>query len=196
MGGVVYQVGFPESVRRDAATLYDAAFAAKLRPGIRNDAARLDVLAKGLDPDKCIAALDDGVLLGIAGFHDEGGSLTGGITFRSIVDSVGVLRALKAVVVFMLLDRTPKSDELLMDGIVVRSDARGRGIGTGLFAELEAYARSHGRCRIRLDVVDTNPGARRLYERLGFEPTKTERTPYLQRLMGFSASTTMEKVLD
>ena len=196
MVDIVYQIGFPGSLRRDGAALYDEAFAPKLRPAIRDDAARLAVLAAGLNPGQCVAALDNGVLLGIAGFHDEGGSLTGGITFGSIRREVGFARAVKAVAVFMLLERKPKADELLMDGIVVRADARGRGIGTGLFAELETYARRSGRRRIRLDVVDTNPGARRLYERLGFAETKTERTPYLQRLMGFSASTTMEKVLD
>ncbi|MDJ0959699.1 MAG: GNAT family N-acetyltransferase [Acidimicrobiia bacterium] len=196
MAAVEYRLGFPESVREEAAALYDEAFAAKLRPGMRDDVARRQVLAEGLDPSRCIAALDDGALLGIAGFHDAGGSLTGGITVRSVVRAVGVLRAVKAIAVFALLERKPKPDELLMDGIVVRADARGRGIGTGLFAELEAYARAHGRRRIRLDVVDTNPGARRLYERLGFVATETERTPYLERFMGFSASTTMLKVLD
>ena len=95
----------------------------------------------------------------------------------------------------LLLDRKPTPDELLMDGIVVHSDARGRGVGTRLFEELEAHARDAGKTSIRLDVVDTNPGARRLYERLGFIAVKTERTPYLRRVMGFSASTTMVKRL-
>ena len=44
---------------------------------------------------------------------------------------------------------------------------------------------------VRLDVVDSNPRARRLYEREGFVPVRTVRTPYLQRAMGFAASTTM-----
>jgi len=44
---------------------------------------------------------------------------------------------------------------------------------------------------LRLDVVDTNPRAHALYEREGFAVTKIERTPYLQKLMGFSSSREM-----
>jgi GNAT superfamily N-acetyltransferase len=193
--GKHFQVGFSDALRYDAAVLYDEAFDTKLRPAIRDDAARVAVIAAGLDPDKAIAAVDDRALLGLAGFHDEGGSLTGGITFGSVRREVGLLRAIKAFAVFALLDRQPGTSELLMDGIVVRDDARGQGIGTGLFVDLEAYALSHGMNRIRLEVVDTNPGARRLYDRLGFEPVATQRMPYLRSIMGFSASTTMVKHL-
>ena len=38
-------------------------------------------------------------------------------------------------------------------------------------------------------ILDTNPDARRLYERVGFVAGRTERTPYLRRLFGFGAST-------
>jgi ribosomal protein S18 acetylase RimI-like enzyme len=196
MDGARYQVGFPESVRRSAALLYDEAFAAKLRPAIRDDASRVAILAEGLNPTKSIAALDGVELLGIAGFHDGGGSLTDGISLGSIRKQIGFFRGIKAIAVLAFLDRKPEPGELLMDGIVVRSAARGRGIGTRLFAELEAYSRDHGKDRIRLDVVDTNPEARRLYERLGFEPTKTERVFFLKPIMGFAASTTMVKRLD
>lgn len=53
------------------------------------------------------------------------------------------------------------------------------------------FARKRGMRAVRLDVVDTNPDARRLYERLGFAPVRTRRCPYLFRRMGFSAFTTM-----
>ena len=91
----------------------------------------------------------------------------------------------------MLYERKPKEGQLLMDGIAVRQDARGRGIGTRLLDEFKAYGREHGYANIRLDVIDTNPGARRLYERLGFVATKTEHFEYLRWFLGFGASTTM-----
>lgn len=43
----------------------------------------------------------------------------------------------------------------------------------------------------RLDMVDSNPGARRLYERLGFQEEKTERFEFLRGALGFGASSTM-----
>lgn len=49
-----------------------------------------------------------------------------------------------------------------------------------------------GYCALRLDVIDTNPVARRLYERVGFQPVRTERFPYMKWLLGFAAATQMQ----
>ncbi|MCP3976635.1 MAG: GNAT family N-acetyltransferase [bacterium] len=195
MVDVRYELGCPESARSAAADLYDEAFSQKLSPAIRNETSRRAILSTGLDLSRCIAAFEGGRLIGIAGFHDAGGSLTGGITFGSIRREIGLVRAIRAIAVFALLERNPEPGELLMDGVVVHSDCRGRGIGTGLFAALEDYSRSIGHNQIRLDVVDTNPGARRLYEKLGFVAGKVERTPFLRPIMGFGESTTMVKEL-
>jgi ribosomal protein S18 acetylase RimI-like enzyme len=45
---------------------------------------------------------------------------------------------------------------------------RGRGVGTRLMAEVERWARQHGARSVALDTMETNAGARRLYERLGY----------------------------
>lgn len=70
---------------------------------------------------------------------------------------------------------------------------RRRGIGTQLLQAVFDFARTNRCCSICLAVVDTNLGARHLYERLGFVPTETRQYPYLQRIMGFSAVTTLVK---
>jgi ribosomal protein S18 acetylase RimI-like enzyme len=44
-----------------------------------------------------------------------------------------------------------------------------------------------------LEVIDTNPDAQRLYERLGFKPVRTRKYRYLRNLIGSSAVTTMRK---
>jgi len=49
--------------------------------------------------------------------------------------------------------------------------------GGGLCADRVARARELRRQRVLLDVVDTNPGARALYEGLGFQLTGTT-SPY------------------
>lgn len=192
MTAIIYQQGFADELRTQAARLYDEAFRQKLRPAIKDDEARVEILAAGLEPSRSIAAIAGAELVGLAGFHDAGGALTSGITLGSIRHRIGFLRAIRAIAILGLLDRKPGTGELLMDGIVVRSDHRGRGIGSNLFAQLEQYCRSHDYKSIRLDVVDTNPDARRLYERLGFKAVKTEHTPYM-KWMGFTGSTTMAK---
>ena len=78
-----------------------------------------------------------------------------------------------------------------MDGIVVDASARGRGIGTRLLNELTTFGKSNGYETVRLDVIDTNPSARRMYERNGFTATRTESFGYLRWLLGFGASTTL-----
>ena len=88
-----------------------------------------------------------------------------------------------------MYERQLAPDQLMMDGIVVDPQMRGNGIGTRLLSEITTFATSDEHATIRLDVIDTNPAARRLYERNGFVPTKTEHFGYLRWLLGFGAST-------
>lgn len=58
-------------------------------------------------------------------------------------------------------------------GVVILSagvlrDHRGRGVGTRLFEEAEAWGRRTGARRLELTVVTANTGAERLYRRLGY----------------------------
>jgi ribosomal protein S18 acetylase RimI-like enzyme len=57
--------------------------------------------------------------------------------------------------------------------IYVRPEARGRGIGRALLAELVEPARGAGLGHVSLEVLIRNTDARRLYERLGFAPVDT-----------------------
>ena len=47
-------------------------------------------------------------------------------------------------------------------------EQRGKGFGRGLLAVAEAAAAAHGKRGLSLIVADSNAGARRLYERLGY----------------------------
>lgn len=54
-------------------------------------------------------------------------------------------------------------------GISLVSEARGRGFGTAMISELHDWARAHPDLdRLQLEVFSTNPGALKLYERLGY----------------------------
>jgi ribosomal protein S18 acetylase RimI-like enzyme len=65
------------------------------------------------------------------------------------------------------------------------------GVGTKLLDAIVEVAQARGYRQVRLDVVDTNPRARQLYERRGFVAVETKSYPWLRHLLGFSASTTM-----
>lgn len=188
---IYYQFGIPESLRDDAAKLYDEAFGEKFLVAIRDREKRLQLLSDSLLLPFSVAAIANGKLAGIAGFHTSLGSLTKGITAQSLFQHLGFLRGMWAASIFSLYERQIKKSELLMDGIAVSQEFRGHGIGTVLLNTLKSYACENEFSHIRLDVIDTNPAARRLYERQGFTATHTEHFGYLRWLLGFGASTTM-----
>jgi ribosomal protein S18 acetylase RimI-like enzyme len=184
--------GFPDSLRVQAASLYDAAFGAKLGIAIPDSTARLALLQQALDPAHSFAAIKGDEMVGIAGFKTSTGALTSGITPKRLMAQLGVFGAARAILVLSLFERSLAPGQLLMDGIAVSPAARGGGIGTRLLERLKEHTAEVGLKTIRLDVIDTNPDARRLYERVGFTATNAERFEYLRWLLKFSSATTLE----
>jgi ribosomal protein S18 acetylase RimI-like enzyme len=52
---------------------------------------------------------------------------------------------------------------------------RGRGIGRALLRAAEEHARLQGCCRLTLEVLESNAGARALYRRFGFDDSIVSR---------------------
>jgi len=93
------------------------------------------------------------------------------------------------------LVRDIDSARFVMDGIFVDQKGRGQGVGSALLRAVYDEARKRGYREIRLDVIDTNPRARTLYEREGFEPVDTQQLGMLRKVFGFASSTTMVRSL-
>ena len=68
-----------------------------------------------------------------------------------------------------------------LDEILITPAYRGRGIGTSLIQQLIASAGDRNR-KLKLQVLHKNPGARRIYERLGFETLETLEHHYLMEI--------------
>jgi ribosomal protein S18 acetylase RimI-like enzyme len=192
MSEIIYQIGLPEQFRVDAAKLYNEAFGQKFSVAVRSEEKRISLIQKGFIPEYAMVALSDNTLLGIAGFHTSAGSLTGGISYKDLLSELGFFRGNWAAIIFSMYERKPQTVELLMDGIAVHADSRGKGVGSRLLEEIARYAQENKFKRVRLDVIDINSKAKKLYERKGFKAVKTERFPYLRWLLGFSGSTTMQ----
>ncbi|MDO5652489.1 MAG: GNAT family N-acetyltransferase [Brachymonas sp.] len=189
---VVYQRGFPDALRAQAAELYDAVFGQKLALAIPCREKRLQLLAASFRPDHCFVAMQGDALVGIAGFKSAQGAFTGGMNFDALVHHVGHVGAWRAAVVLSIYDPPLRRRQLLLDRIVVADSARGQGIGSQLLEIIKNHAAHTGCRRVRLYVIDTNHTAKRLYKRHGFRQTATINLMLLRWLLGFSRNLTME----
>ncbi|MDA1264305.1 MAG: N-acetyltransferase [Planctomycetota bacterium] len=85
---------------------------------------------------------------------------------------------------FAFMDRVAAEDHYLQ-AISVDPSQRGAGVGAMLIGQVEARARAQRCAGLTLHVAEKNEGARRLYERLGFEVEAT--SPRYLWLPGTSA---------
>ena len=190
--GITIQQGFPDVLRSEAAALYDAAFGSKLSIAIPDTNQRIDFLREGFRPDFCFVAMSDSKLVGIAGFNTATGGFHEENAFVRLYAQLGLLGAIRASVVLLFFERKCENGQLLIDGISVAPEKRGSDIGSSLLRQLQEHARIGGYHTLLLEVIDTNPAARRLYERLGFVATGKTSFNYLRGLLGFGAAITME----
>lgn len=192
---VTIQRGFSEEHRDEAAALFWEAFSGKLGKILRPEERALRLVCKILDPNFAFSAVSrDGELLGLAGFKTSAGGFSGG-DLSDLTSTYGLFGGVWRGIVLELFERPLKRDELLMDGIFVHPDARGKGVGTLLLEAIVDEARRRNLSSVRLDVIDVNARARALYERVGFVAGATEETGLLADFLGFRSATTMIRTL-
>lgn len=187
--------GLPESARAEAAELYWQAFGSKLGRVMGPRRRALGFLYEVIRADHAIVALDgSGRLLGMAGYKTSEGSFAGG-TPDELQAHYGRIGAGWRLPLLWALGQDGDDDRFLLDGICVAEDARGQGIGSALMAAICDEARALGYSAVRLDVVDSNPRARALYERLGFAVEKAKPIGLLRFAFRFRTALTMVKPL-
>ena len=174
-----------------ASILYDT-FEDKFRLFFGSKHKFLAFASNCLRDDRTLVALKDGIPVGAAGLECDGKGFID-VSLRQTVDvfSLGALRVGLFAALF-LFTKAAKKHEVLLDVLAVSADERGQGLGSKLIQFVIDYARSNGFYRIKLEVVETNPDARRLYERIGFKETRTLKIPYpFSSLLGFRSVTEM-----
>ena len=184
------RLGLAESYRQEMAQIYCEAFQGKLQPLVGSRDHGIAILEADLAPGRALAALMAGRLVGFAGLqYDEERFFAPRLS--TFVRELGWLRGPISVALLRLFSSHYREGELFLDTLAVHPSSRGQGVGTRLLQAVLALARERGFDSVRLEVVDTNPGARRLYERLGFRAGKTRQYPYARRAAGFSTVTTL-----
>jgi GNAT superfamily N-acetyltransferase len=186
------RIGLPEHYRRQAAALCYEAFRTKFEPILGAVEHGVAILERGLEPELIATALVHDRLVGLVGLeYDERYFFNPKIV--TFAREFGWLSGLLRCIIFSPFARHRRAGDLTVGAFAVDAPMRGKGIGTRLMEAVFDWARGRGFHSLSLEVVDTNPAARRLYERLGFAPIKTQQLPYPFRRLGFSAVTTMIK---
>ncbi len=176
-----------------AASLFWGAFGAKLGFALGPDRKAEAFLHRVMDPAYAVSAVDrEGALLGVAGFKTPEGGFVGG-EWADLVAIYGRISATWRAGTLSILERDCVPGILLMDGIFVTPAARGRGVGSSLLEAVVAEAVRRDLAAVRLDVIDTNPRARALYERRGFRAVDETRLGLLRHIFGFSSSAEMHR---
>ena len=154
------------------------------------------ILIASIQPEMACYALSDSRVVGVAGMQYRGRRFYV-VPWRVWRAEFGMAGGLWRWLWFRLGQRFvhPAADALRVDGIAVNAAARGLGVGTQLMAALDAHARAAGLRAVELEVVDTNPDARRLYERLGFVVLREAHYGRLTAGGGFTGATYMRKEL-
>ncbi len=186
------RIGIHEHHRQAAAVLYYDAFRGLLAPVLGDADRALPLLGEALDLRCALAATRGRELVGICGMQ-HGGRHFVALKAGPLLRTFGILDGLRRIAVGGLLDHQAGHGELIIDGIAVLANARGRGIGESLLGELERFASNHGLGTLRLDVVSDNHSARRLYHRCGFIDGPTSTSWLRRRAFGITSVTTMSK---
>jgi ribosomal protein S18 acetylase RimI-like enzyme len=194
MNPLQIRYGLLETHRQTIADLLWGAFAEKLRPFLGKGQGARRILAESLAPERLVLALEAGQVVGLAIVDTDGGRVLRPSLPRLAAEH-GPLGGFWRWLGLRAFSSDPDGPSAHIGALAVAAEARGRGVGTALLAEVEAVARRRGRPRLSLDVVDTNPRARALYERLGFTVTGSLRLPWLFRPFGFNGYDRMVKVL-
>jgi ribosomal protein S18 acetylase RimI-like enzyme len=189
---VEIRLGLPAVYRHQAASLCYETFRPKFEPILDSPEHGIAILEAGLKSDLILMAVQQDRLAGVVGLEYDGHYFFD-LKRAAFVREFGWLRGLIKMILLIPFARHHHEGDLTIGAIAVHASGRGQGVGTQLLQAVFDYAREKGFHSVSLEVVDTNPGARRLYERLGFVATKTRQYPFLRQIMGFSAATTMFK---
>jgi ribosomal protein S18 acetylase RimI-like enzyme len=88
---------------------------------------------------------------------------------------MGGVRALQRILSFAGLTPAPSRGTVLITNLGVAPEMHGKGIASALLQHEIERARKNGKQKMALDVALDNPGAERLYTRLGFRTIKERR---------------------
>jgi len=188
------KLGIPEELRHQAAIICYEGFLSQIEWLFGSQHKAITALEHSFDVELGLTAQMQGQLVGFVGLKYENRPF---FQFKRshCIRELGLLRGLLA---FLLLTNIsaakPLPDEMYIAVLVVDVSMRGKGIGSLLMQAAFEIAQQNQCPAVVLDFANTNSGARRLYERLGFKLVRTIEYRYLPKWIS-SGATIMRKEL-
>lgn len=183
----------PNSLRSQAAKLLYESFYIKMRVLIKEKDKALRIIRTAINYESGFYVILDNKLVGIAGIQSKGNKYFN-VKISDLLKEFSFFIALSKFIRFKLESVSfPKEDELEIVALSIQKDMRGKNIGTSIINEIIKYAKEKNFNILSLTVVDTNEGAKRLYERIGFKIEKIVKYGFITRSAGFEAVIYMHK---
>lgn len=196
MSNITIQRGFEDELRVPTARLFWEGFGDKLGFVLGDPTRAMLLLAEAFIPENVFIALDEDHVVGVMALRDIADRECIDITPSLMQKHYGVWSGrLRFWVMGLIFNTQPDQGELWVDSIAVATAARGQGIGSKLLNAAFQFAVENNYQAIGLEVVDNNPRAKALYERLGFEATTEKSIGIFERWVGFASYYRMVKRL-
>ncbi len=155
--------------------LFISALGEKFLPILGQKSKAVALLNASYNRKNCFLALEQNKLLGFLAFQTKRKSFLA-ISLKNMCKIFGFLPGIAKALALSLLNYRCKSGEFYIDAIAVAEAARGKGAGTKLINASLGYAKTQGFKFASLQVINTNPKAKALYEKLGFRVVKKSTT--------------------
>ena len=178
---------FTEDFKKsDMLRIFYDSFERKITAFIKSKQKARSIYENSLNTDRIMLAVEDKKITGMAGLHYDDRNFTD-IKYDTLKMHYNPLNSF--FMYWMLRLMTPKVQKgtVRIDSLAVDRSYRGKGIGTKLIEGVIEFARQNGYSEVLLEVVDTNPKAKVLYERMGFKVKKKVNFYFLTRSAGFSS---------
>ena len=146
----------------------------------------ITLIASTLEDDRIFVAVKNKKVIGFAGLQYHKKSFSNP-TLSNIVSIYGLL-TFRTLPFFLVSSMNkPKSYQLHLESLAVIKNEQGKGIGTKLLNATINYAKENNFSQIKLEVIQTNPKAKKLYQKMGFKTSRITKIPYpFSYIMGFN----------
>lgn len=171
-----------------------SAFDKKLLYVIENEEKLKALLKQYINFENAFYCYHDNQIAGVLGFETKDKKFDN-IKLRNLISDIGILKTIKTIFVYAPFSLKLNDNEIKIVAIAVDKNKRGLGIGTKILNDFYDYSKKENYKKVFLEVIDTNPKAKKLYEEHNFKDSKFIKANFINKNAGFSGVHVMEKIL-